>query len=265
MRAVMREVLSSRQFWDERNRYTRYAWPVEFTIRAIKDVGWRGLSLNDARVALGNMGQILFDPPDVAGWESGQSWFSTGAMLSRMNFASTLAGNQKFELSPGGGRPCVDAPRAPGVGPRLAQDGAPFARSDDGSPRLPARDRPLDRQPDANSEQGRRSSFTSWPERRSTSSYEDHQTAIRQGWRGGVHDDLCRAGVPERPRARAGRIRSQPDRPVPERRQRRAEHARALQRSVLLLAPAAASRCRPATCCRSERTRPGSRSGSIRA
>ena len=99
MRAVMREVLSSRQFWDERNRYTRYAWPVEFTIRAIKDVGWRGLSLNDARLALGNMGQILFDPPDVAGWEAGQSWFSTGAMLSRMNFASALAGNQKFELA----------------------------------------------------------------------------------------------------------------------------------------------------------------------
>jgi uncharacterized protein (DUF1800 family) len=99
LRAVVREVLMSRQFWDERNRYTRYSWPVEFTIRAIKDVGWRGLSLNDARVALGNMGQVLFDPPDVAGWESGQSWFSTGAMLSRMNYASALAGNQKFELA----------------------------------------------------------------------------------------------------------------------------------------------------------------------
>jgi uncharacterized protein (DUF1800 family) len=99
MRTVMREVLSSRQFWDERNRYARYAWPVEFAIRAIKDVGWRGLSLNDARVALTNMGQILFDPPDVNGWEGGQSWFSTGAMLARMNFASALAGNQKFELA----------------------------------------------------------------------------------------------------------------------------------------------------------------------
>jgi uncharacterized protein (DUF1800 family) len=99
MRAVMREVLMSQQFWDERNRYTRYSWPAEFAVRAIKDVGWRGLSLNDARVALGNMGQVLFDPPDVAGWEAGQSWFSTGAMLSRMNFASALAGNQKFELA----------------------------------------------------------------------------------------------------------------------------------------------------------------------
>jgi uncharacterized protein (DUF1800 family) len=99
MRAVVREVLRSPQFWDERNRYARYSWPVEFTIRAIKDVGWQGYSLNDARLALVNMGQVLFDPPDVAGWETGQSWFSTGAMLSRMNFASALAANQKFELA----------------------------------------------------------------------------------------------------------------------------------------------------------------------
>jgi uncharacterized protein (DUF1800 family) len=99
MRTVVREVLMSRQFWDERNRYTRYSWPVEYTIRAIKDVGWKGLSLNDARVALGNMGQVLFDPPDVNGWDAGQSWFSTGAMLARMNYASALAANQKFELA----------------------------------------------------------------------------------------------------------------------------------------------------------------------
>jgi len=41
----------------------------------------------------------LFDPPDVAGWDLGPSWFSTGAMLARMNFASQLAGNQKFNLA----------------------------------------------------------------------------------------------------------------------------------------------------------------------
>jgi hypothetical protein len=45
------------------------------------------------------MGQTLFEPPDVAGWELGQGWFSTGAMLARTNFASTLARNQKFNLA----------------------------------------------------------------------------------------------------------------------------------------------------------------------
>jgi uncharacterized protein (DUF1800 family) len=109
IRSVVREVLMSRQFWDERNRYTRYSWPAEFTIRAIKDVGWQGLSINDARVALGNMGQVLFDPPDVAGWDTGQSWFSTGAMLARMNYASALAANQKFAL----GRAAADHAGSP--------------------------------------------------------------------------------------------------------------------------------------------------------
>jgi hypothetical protein len=37
------------------------------------------------------MGQQLFEPPDVAGWERGPAWFTTAAMLARMNFAATLA------------------------------------------------------------------------------------------------------------------------------------------------------------------------------
>src|SRR5262249_51369537 len=76
-----------------------YAWPAEFTTRAIKDVGWSGFTAFSALTPLSNMGQILYDPPDVSGWDLGQSWFSSGAMLARMNFASTLAGNQKFNLA----------------------------------------------------------------------------------------------------------------------------------------------------------------------
>jgi len=99
MKTVMREVLLSQQFLDPRAYFARYSWPVEFVVRALKDVGWTGFSLGTAVVALGNMGQTLFEPPDVAGWDAGQAWFSTGAMLARMNFASTLASNQRFNLA----------------------------------------------------------------------------------------------------------------------------------------------------------------------
>ena len=44
------------------------------------------------------MGQQLLEPPDVSGWHLGKGWFSTGAMLARMNFASQLATNQRFAL-----------------------------------------------------------------------------------------------------------------------------------------------------------------------
>jgi uncharacterized protein (DUF1800 family) len=45
------------------------------------------------------MGQTLFEPPNVAGWQLGRAWFGTGAMLARMNFAATVASNQKFNLA----------------------------------------------------------------------------------------------------------------------------------------------------------------------
>jgi uncharacterized protein (DUF1800 family) len=48
---------------------------------------------------LTNMGQVLYEPPDVGGWSTGRPWFSSGAMLARMNFASSLASNQKFNLA----------------------------------------------------------------------------------------------------------------------------------------------------------------------
>ncbi len=99
MRAVMRELFYSREFADTSVMFTRFGWPVEFVVRALKDIGWSGYSVNDALTPLSNMGQNLFDPPDVAGWDLGRAWFSTGSMLARMNFASALTGNQRFNLA----------------------------------------------------------------------------------------------------------------------------------------------------------------------
>ena len=99
MKPVVTAIFRSGWFLDAPSWYTRYSWPVEFVVRAIREVGWEGFSVDTARTPLTNMGQTLFEPPDVAGWELGPGWFSTGAMLSRMNFASTLAANQKFNLA----------------------------------------------------------------------------------------------------------------------------------------------------------------------
>ena len=41
----------------------------------------------------------LYEPPDVNGWGTGPDWISTSSMLARMNFASTLAANQRFNLA----------------------------------------------------------------------------------------------------------------------------------------------------------------------
>jgi len=99
IKPVLQRLLTSPQFQDPAIFFTRYAWPAEFVVRALKETGWTGFSVGSALTALVNMGQELLEPPSVAGWVLGQSWFSTGAMLARMNFASTLAANQKFNLA----------------------------------------------------------------------------------------------------------------------------------------------------------------------
>jgi len=109
IRPLVRYVLTSPWFNNPSMRYARYSWPSEFVVRAIKEVGWQGFSLDKARSPLAAMGQQLFEPPNVGGWPLGAAWFSTGTMLARMNFAATLAASQKgflaADLQADGGTP----------------------------------------------------------------------------------------------------------------------------------------------------------------
>jgi uncharacterized protein (DUF1800 family) len=98
IRPVVRHILTSAWFLNPAMHFARYSWPAEFAVRAIREVGWQNLSLDRVRAPLANMGQQLFEPPNVGGWPLGADWFSTGTMLARTNFAATLAANQKAFL-----------------------------------------------------------------------------------------------------------------------------------------------------------------------
>jgi uncharacterized protein (DUF1800 family) len=98
---VVYSVLNSPWFNDPSAVYARYSWPAEFVVRSIKEVGWQNLSVDKARAPMSNMGQALYEPPNVAGWPLGANWFSTSTMLARSNFAATLAASQKGFLAVG--------------------------------------------------------------------------------------------------------------------------------------------------------------------
>ena len=96
---VIRAVLSSQEFDARDSYFARYSWPVEFVVRALKEVGPAGFTLNSALGPLSNMGQQLFEPPNVAGWARGPAWFTTAAMLARMNFAATVTTRQRNDIA----------------------------------------------------------------------------------------------------------------------------------------------------------------------
>ena len=98
IRPLVRYLLESAEFSASTSVFARYAWPVEFVVRAIKEVGWIAYTANQAIPFLTAMGQLLFEPPNVGGWKTGTNWFSTSRMLARMNFAGSLCGHQHYPL-----------------------------------------------------------------------------------------------------------------------------------------------------------------------
>jgi uncharacterized protein (DUF1800 family) len=49
-------------------------------------------------VMLVQLGQELFKPPNVKGWDGGISWITTNSLLDRYNFAAALVEGQRVQL-----------------------------------------------------------------------------------------------------------------------------------------------------------------------
>jgi uncharacterized protein (DUF1800 family) len=99
IKTMLRTLFHSSQFRNPANFFQHYSWPIEFVVRSIKETGWNGFTVNSAITPLTNMGQNLYEPPDVNGWETGPGWISTSSMLTRMNYSAALAFNQRFNLA----------------------------------------------------------------------------------------------------------------------------------------------------------------------
>jgi uncharacterized protein (DUF1800 family) len=88
----IRTVLRSRAFFDQGNLSTRVLGPVEYVVGACRALLPDGvvpltLLLSDW---IGQLGQDLFDPPNVGGWPGGRSWLTSRSIIGRANFAAEL-------------------------------------------------------------------------------------------------------------------------------------------------------------------------------
>jgi hypothetical protein len=68
--------------------------------------------------AMRQMGQILFAPPNVKGWDGGRSWITTSTLLFRYNFANYLLNGDA--MLPGGA-PARGSGFGGGIAAALAQ------------------------------------------------------------------------------------------------------------------------------------------------
>ncbi len=90
LRPVMSALLRSNVFFSDRAYRALVKSPVEFVVGTHQLFGVP----NVARIelaALTQMGQTLFYPPNVKGWDGGAAWLNSQTLLTRENFANGVA------------------------------------------------------------------------------------------------------------------------------------------------------------------------------
>ncbi len=85
---LLSTIFLSRDFYSEPSFGTRIKGPVELVVSTYRKLGAKRLAgIPDFYVVSRELGQILLNPPTVAGWAQGRAWITPGQLLARGNFA----------------------------------------------------------------------------------------------------------------------------------------------------------------------------------
>lgn len=87
---LMRFVLNSNWFYDEKNIGTKIKSPIEFLV-GMKNIVPMEFKKQKRLLYLQKiLGQILLDPPNVAGWKGGRNWIDSNTIVLRLKLPSML-------------------------------------------------------------------------------------------------------------------------------------------------------------------------------
>jgi len=85
---LLRTLFLSHDFYSAPSFGTRIKGPVELVVSTYRKLGVKRLpGIPDLNVVSRELGQILLNPPTVAGWAQGRTWITPGLLLARGNFA----------------------------------------------------------------------------------------------------------------------------------------------------------------------------------
>jgi len=87
---LLREIFLSKEFYSEAATRTQIKCPVQFLVAMLKQLEISEPPAGFPIVAEQQLGQVLFLPPNVAGWDWGKAWINTNTLLTRYNLAGFL-------------------------------------------------------------------------------------------------------------------------------------------------------------------------------
>ncbi len=91
LKPVLNTIFLSRDFYSAPSIGTQVKPPIQFLVSTWHKLGLRGApGIPDFTETAGGLGQVLFYPPNVAGWPGGRSWINPATLLARGNYIHTL-------------------------------------------------------------------------------------------------------------------------------------------------------------------------------
>lgn len=90
LRPLLEELLTSQAFRDRKNRGTLVKSPAELIVGTLR---FFSLPVPESRLLASaghQLGQDLFEPPNVKGWPGGQAWITSSTLLARQQFLERI-------------------------------------------------------------------------------------------------------------------------------------------------------------------------------
>lgn len=97
---LMREIFTSDWFYDERNIGAKIKSPVELLVGLMKSFNMEFTDANSLIKVEKIMGQVLFNPPNVAGWPGGLNWIDSSSLMFRLRMAEFIFNNAEIDYEP---------------------------------------------------------------------------------------------------------------------------------------------------------------------
>jgi len=95
LKPTLKQILSSQHFYDPAFMGQQIKSPVQLLVGAVRSMTPPTRDLSILNDALDLMGQNLFFPPSVKGWEGGRAWINTSTLFVRQNILAFLLTGKK--------------------------------------------------------------------------------------------------------------------------------------------------------------------------
>jgi hypothetical protein len=95
---VLIAIVNSKEFWSEEIIGQDILSPVELLVRLERDFHLKAESNLHRIVIQKSLGQILFQPPNVAGWPSGKGWIDASTLPTRLSLSRAILLKNDYEV-----------------------------------------------------------------------------------------------------------------------------------------------------------------------